>query len=309
MAGIMAELNNVNKGPLVSCVINFLNTEKFLAEAIESVLAQRYDQWELLLIDDGSTDGSTGIAQAYVREHPHRMRYLEHEGHQNKGTSASRNLGIDHAKGKYIAFLDADDVWLPHKLERQVEVLDARPEAGMVYGALYYWHSWTGDPADRQKDYIAEIWNFPSLTVLSWPEYLPLFVQEQILVPSPTCIMVRRDMVQQIGGFEAEFRDLFDDQVFVAKMSLAAPIVLLKEHLEKWRRHEGSCTYISENITGEGQRMRGVYLKWLENYLAKTGINDSRLRLVLAKARLPYRYPRLFAFYQKLKGIRQRISL
>ncbi|MCB0628217.1 MAG: glycosyltransferase family A protein [Saprospiraceae bacterium] len=295
-------------GVLVSCIITFLNTEKFLAEAIDSILAQSYDHWELLLVDDGSTDDSTVIAREYVRQYPQKMRYLEHEGHQNKGISASRNLGIRFAKGKYVAFLDADDIWLPHKLERQVEILDARPEAGMVYGSLYYWYSWTGDPNDRQRDYIGEVWNYPSLTMLTWPEYLPLFVREQILVPSPTCIMARREVIQQIGGFEDDFRNLFEDQVFVAKMSLAAPIVLLKEYLEKWRRHEGSSTYLSEKVAGEEQRMRSVYLTWLKKYLAQIGVKDTRLRLVVIKALLPYRYPHLFAFYQRLKGFQQRFS-
>jgi glycosyltransferase involved in cell wall biosynthesis len=72
------------------------------------------------------------------------VRYLEHEGHQNLGMSASRNLGIRHAQGEYLAILDADDVWLLHILEEQVAVLESHPEAAIVYGSLYWWYSWTG---------------------------------------------------------------------------------------------------------------------------------------------------------------------
>jgi glycosyltransferase involved in cell wall biosynthesis len=131
----------VSRKPLVSGIIIFLNAERFIQEAIESVFAQAYAAWELLLVDDGSTDGSTAIARRYAAQHPGRVRYLEHPGHRNHGISASRNLGIRNAKGAYIALLDADDVWLPYKLERQVAILDSQPEASMVYGSTQYWYS------------------------------------------------------------------------------------------------------------------------------------------------------------------------
>src|SRR5437773_4242914 len=95
--------------PLVSVIIIFLNAEKFIEEAIESVLAQTYDHWELLLVDDGSIDSSTEIALRYAEQYPGKVNYLEHEGHQNRGMSASCNLGIRNTKGEYIAFLDVDD--------------------------------------------------------------------------------------------------------------------------------------------------------------------------------------------------------
>ena len=102
--------------PLVSVVTIFFNGERFLADAIESVLAQRFDRWELLLVDDGSTDGSTAIARGYASAHPDRIRYLEHDQHANLGMSPSRNVGIRASSAPYVAFIDADDVWLPAKL-------------------------------------------------------------------------------------------------------------------------------------------------------------------------------------------------
>jgi glycosyltransferase involved in cell wall biosynthesis len=143
--------------PLVSSIISFLNEERFIQEAIESVFAQTYDNWELLLVDDGSTDASTRIALQYAERHPSKVRYLEHPGHQNRGVSVSRNLGSRHAKGKYVAFLDSDDVWLPNKLQRQVTILGACPEAGMVYGLPQYWHSWTGNPEDVERDSVPKL--------------------------------------------------------------------------------------------------------------------------------------------------------
>src|SRR5687768_6214760 len=95
----------------VSVVIIFWNAERFIQESIKSVFAQTYPAWELLLVDDGSNDGSTAVARRYTEQHPERVRSLEHPGHANRGMSASRNLGIRYAHGAYIAFLDADDVW------------------------------------------------------------------------------------------------------------------------------------------------------------------------------------------------------
>jgi glycosyltransferase involved in cell wall biosynthesis len=134
----------------VSVIIIFLNTEKYLGEAIESVIAQTYEDWEILLVDDGSTDRSAEIAQHYTRLRPDQIQYLCHPGHSNLGKGASRNLGIQHAKGDYLAFLDADDVWLPQKLKEQVPVFDKHAEAGMVYGQTLYWYSWSQNPPDSQ---------------------------------------------------------------------------------------------------------------------------------------------------------------
>src|SRR5262245_43696646 len=100
----------VDPGPVtanarVSVVVPFWNAKPFIEEAIRSVLDQTFADWELLLVDDGSTDGSTQIALQYVERLPEKLRYFEHEHHQNRGVAASRNLGVRHGRGGYIAFL------------------------------------------------------------------------------------------------------------------------------------------------------------------------------------------------------------
>src|SRR5215207_10417359 len=100
----------MNKAPTVSVIMIFFNLETFLKEAIESVRAQTYEDWELLLIDDGSIDGSSSIALDFAKLDQKKVRYFEHSDHTNRGMSASRNLGIANAKGTYITFLDGDDV-------------------------------------------------------------------------------------------------------------------------------------------------------------------------------------------------------
>src|ERR1051326_4073929 len=129
-----ATQRNSPPAPRVSCITIFLDAEAFLEESIQSVLAQTYPFWELLLVDDGSSDRSGALARDYARRYPDRIGYLTHERARNRGMSASRNLGLAQAQGELIAFLDSDDVWLAHKLEEQVQILRDHPEADLVCG-------------------------------------------------------------------------------------------------------------------------------------------------------------------------------
>ena len=99
--------------PLVSVITIFLDAVAYFDEAVDSVLGQTYPHWELILVDDGSTDGTASLAQDYATRYPDRIRYVTRPNHENRGMSASRNLGIRHARGALVGFLDADDVWLP----------------------------------------------------------------------------------------------------------------------------------------------------------------------------------------------------
>src|SRR6266550_600756 len=94
--------------PQVSIITTFLNAERFIAEAIESVLSQSYTDWDLVMVDDGSTDASSDIVRKYAASFD-RIRYEHHDGYVNRGMSASRNVGIGRSNGSYVAFLDADD--------------------------------------------------------------------------------------------------------------------------------------------------------------------------------------------------------
>ena len=135
----------------------FLDGIRFLPEAIDSVVTQTYPEWELLLVDDGSTDGSSALARDYARGWPDRIRYLEHAGHANRGKSTSRNLGIAEARGELLAFLDADDIFLPDKLTRQVGLLREQADAVMVYGNTEYWVSWNPDRPVLQRDRLGRL--------------------------------------------------------------------------------------------------------------------------------------------------------
>lgn len=118
--------------PLISVIIPVFNGEDYLVETLESVLAQTYRPIEILIIDDGSTDQTAKISEEYRVRHPC-IKYFFQE---NQGLAASRNQGISLAKAAFIAFVDADDIWLKDKLSSQIEILDQNPEAEMVSGKV-----------------------------------------------------------------------------------------------------------------------------------------------------------------------------
>lgn len=296
----------MNPTPLVSVITIFLDAERFIAEAIESVLAQRYESWELLLVDDGSTDASTAIAKRYAGAHPGRVRYLEHEAHRNRGMSASRNLGIAAAKGEYVAFLDADDVWLPHKLERQVAILESRPEAGMVVGAPQYWHSWTGSPEDGRRDHVPALGVEPD-TLFTPPALLTQTLAGAAIPPCPSDVLVRRDVVDRVGAFVDEFRDLYEDQVFFSKVYLDAPVFVSGECWDRYRQHPGSC-YASAKRAGTRHAARRRYLAWLKKYLAARGITHPEVRRALRCELRPHRVWRRAVDGVRRRGVRLAVA-
>jgi len=269
----------VSAQPLVSVVLIFFNADKFLAEAVESVFAQSYQHWELLLVDDGSTDASSQIARRYAEHHRERVHYFEHAGHLNRGMSTSRNLGIRHARGQYIALLDADDIWLPKKLEHQVSILKTYPDAGMVLGPIQWWYSWTDKPEDRGRDFVDP---FPaevrSDSLVQPPKLLIALLKKATV--SATSSLLRRNLVERVGGYEENFRGLFEDQAFAAKVYISAPVFVSGSCYYKWRKHPDSCCAVAVK-SAQYERGRLEFLGWLDCYLSEQKINHGELADVL----------------------------
>ncbi len=288
--------------PLVSIVTIFLNPGQFLAEAVESVLRQTYHHWELLLVDDGSTDGSSALAQRYAREHPGTIIYCEHPFHENRGMSASRNLGIAQARGEFVAFLDADDVWMPNKLERQVTLLSQHPEAALVTGRTEWWYSWTGKPEDCSRDFLQRF-AVPMDTVLQPPAVLDMFLQDEWA--SLCDVMVRRSAIEQVNGYEEIFRGMYEDQAFHAKLCFTFPVFVSSECWYRYRQHEKACTTQSHQ-SGRTAAARYAFLLWLEAYLARHGGKSSSTWRVVRRLLFPYRYPAAARLIDKARHLAQR---
>jgi len=263
--------------PNVTVICIFHDAERFLPEAIHSVMAQNFDHFELLLVDDGSSDGSTALALSHAMRCPGRISYLEHPGHAREGMSAARNLGLTHARGEYIAFIDADDRWRPRKLREQVAIMQSHREIGMVAGAVNHWRSWDGGedqlvPTGHLMDAVAPA---PEAALAAYP-------LGKAAPPCPSDVMIRRSLLDQVGRFEARFTGPFEDSACFGKLLLAAPVYFSSHIWSDRRIHEASCT-VTTRREGRYPAMRAAFLRWYVDYLK--GCDAPRRKAVLKAVR------------------------
>lgn len=275
--------------PEVAVVCCFLEGEQFLAEAIESVLGQTYRQLSLVLVDDGSTGEATAIARRYADSDP-RVRYLDHAGHANLGLSASRNAGVAATTAPFVAFIDADDVWLPEKLAEQMAIAGAHPELGMVSGAALHWRSWQGG-----RDAIMYSGASRDTVVLPPRALLEVYPLGAATAPPPSDLLLRREAFRRVGGFEAQFRGeraLYEDQAFLTRLYLESPVWFSSRTWLLYRQHETSIV-ASVKAAGRYDAVRLYFLNWFQSYLAGRPGVDWRIRAKLNLALLTYRIPGL----------------
>jgi glycosyltransferase involved in cell wall biosynthesis len=283
----------------VSVIISFENAAPFLTDAIESVYAQSCSDWDLILVDDGSRDGSAEIARTAVDRDSRRVRCVQHPGGANRGKTVSRNLGASVSTGEYLAWLDADDVWFPRKLEQQVAILDRHPRAALVYGRTHHWHSWTGDARDRDRDYLSYLGVEPN-TLVEPPMLLTLALESRAPTPGPGEFLVRRASFERVSGFDEKWHsNLFEDQVFLAKLYLVEPVFVSDEIWIRYRRHDKSST----RMAGAAERYAVglLYLQWLEGYLRDNAVSDGRLWRALHGKRRRYQHPRAYAVLRRVR--------
>jgi len=292
----------MSRSPLVSVIMPFLDVAAFFEEAIESVRAQTYPRWELLLCDDGATDGSSLIARRNAELDPERIRYLAHADGGTHGASATRNLGIAQARGDVIALLDGDDVWFPNKLDEQLAILARRPDADALYGVTELWYGWTGLAEDAAKD-TRPSGGIPTNTLLAPRELLTGMLRRELLVPCTCSIIMRADAVRRSGGFVDEFRYIYTDVAFYSRLSLVASVLYVERCWDRYRRHAASA-YSTVQRRGEGLEARRRYLTWLESYLDGTEAReDAELRVALRAAMRRVRHPRLFRIVDGARGL------
>ena len=286
----------------VSVIVPFWNDERFLPDAIASVQAQTTERWELILIDDGATDDSARIARAQTSADP-RIRYLHHAGHRNLGPSASRNVGLHEARGRHVTFLDADDTLVPDALAAQAAILDARPEAAMVYGPIHWWYGWTGSPGDAQRDFVESI-PVRADTLVPPPWLFLRFITGRARVPSK--LMARTAVAREVQGFDGDFRGLYEDQVFCAKVCLRYSVHIAGRSFYRYRQHASSR---SSEVARDGTiaEAHQEFLRWLTAYVQREGLARPSVRLAMARAWLPYRHPRLYKLARGSKRFVRRL--
>jgi len=290
------------QGPKVTVIMIFLDAARFIEEAIQSVLAQTEGSWELVLVDDGSSDGGTAIAQNHAARLPGRVRYFDHAGHANLGMSASRNAGLAVARGEYIAFLDADDVYLPERLARHRELLDAHPHVDVVQSRLEDWYSWRADGGAR-PDALEYPLPVPLCTAIKPPGLLALMLDTNgATCPGVCSITIRREVMLRLGGYEVAFRSTYEDQVMLAKLYLSCVVYVIDEVLARYRLHDASSLHQAkssgEYTPGRPHAARRKYLEWLDGYIGQQGVRDPAVHAGLDALLWPFRHPRLWKLRQ-----------
>lgn len=202
---------------MVSIITPAFNSEKFIAETIQSVLAQTYQNWELLIVDDCSTDKTAEIISRFQDS---RIKYFHN--YTNKGSAFSRNLALQKAKGKWIAFLDSDDLWHPEKLEKQIEFMKKNN----------YRFSYTNyceiDETSKERGILIsgpEVITKKMMTAYCWPG----------------CLTVMYD-AEFLGLMQTADIKINEEYALWIKITQKTNCYLLKENLAKYRRHKGSLT-------------------------------------------------------------------
>lgn len=227
------------------------NALPYIGQAIQSVLDQDYAEVELIVVDDGSNDGTPDEARRYGA----RVRVIEQK---NGGPAAARNCGVKAAHGDFLAFLDADDVWLPGKLRSQVDYLDTHPEAGVVFGSWIRWNanadgSFSPPPA-VPNDASAE----GTVAELSGWIYPELLLDSVVWIVSA---MARKSLWEDLGGLDETLR-IGEDYDFFLRASRQCRIDKLNRTVAYYRIHNQSTTHVVRPENYEGK----VILRALELY-------------------------------------------
>jgi glycosyltransferase involved in cell wall biosynthesis len=237
--------------PLVSVIMPAYNAARLIAESIQSVIDQDYTHLEVIVVDDGSSDGTPEVAEQFGE----RVRVLRQK---NAGPAAARNRGIAAAKGDFIAFLDADDVWLPGKIAMQVKYLQDHPDVGVVFGGFSRWY------AEADGSFATPPTPINLNTSLKLVSEHTGWIYKDILLDSVICIitaMVRRSVIDTVGAFDESLvtGEDYDLWLRVSHQFRAAEI---DRTLAYYRINSSSTTNVPRKDNNEYK----VLLKTLANF-------------------------------------------
>lgn len=253
--------------PQVSIIMPCYNTVTYLPKSMGSVLSQTFVNWELIAVDDGSYDGTLAWLQAQT---DHRVRVY---AQANQGVSSARNAGLRLARGKYVAFLDADDTWAPNFLEKLLAALESQPEAVLAYSG---WQN-VGLTGQRGEPYIPPDYEQNNkcasfLTACPWPIHAAL---------------TRIEAVRTAGGFDRRYKNA-EDYALWLNIAALSPVVRVPEVLAFYHHH--SSMQASRNRERAAIDNLDVQLRFLEAHpaiesgLGKTKVRDLVYRGLLKRA-------------------------
>jgi glycosyltransferase involved in cell wall biosynthesis len=213
--------------PKVSVIIPAFNSEKYIAEAIESVLAQTYRGYEIIVVDDGSTDNTLQL----LKQYDSRVKVLTKP---NGGPASARNLAIKNSNGEYLAFLDSDDLWMKEKLEEQLAFLEKHPEVGLTFGEMLIFEEKGGKRIIQSKvGYTRD----PTFRQLLFGNYIP-----------NSTVVIRRKCVDKVGLLN-ESKELIavEDHEYWMRIARSFPLAGIPNPLAYYRIRNGNIMGAGEN--------------------------------------------------------------
>ena len=213
---------------IVSVIMPAFNSEVYISEAIQSVVQQTYPHLELIVVDDGSTDKTREIVDGYMRGDS-RIRYIHQK---NSGPAAARNRGIQAARGKYVAFLDSDDIWFLDKLEKQMDFITSHSGYVVYGGARYLWEKPGGFVESEDTKTFQ---NFD--TIRENLEYL-LFHPNLTITST---VLLEKSMLEKVKGFDTTLSSSEDDNLYF-RLALHHKFFALNEAVFYRRRHGNNVT-------------------------------------------------------------------
>lgn len=253
--------------PTVSVIIATYNRAHYICDAIDSVLAQTYKDYEIIVVDDGSTDNTKEMLDKYNGK----IRYTYQA---NSGVSAARNLGVNLSKGQYLAFLDSDDMWLPEKLEKQMEAIK-EDGVGLVHTSKYM--------VDSNGNFTGDIRPlYPAKNIYD------LINNHNICMS----VLAKKDLVIKAGMFDEGISGSEDKDLWI-RMAKLSKITFLKEPLIKYRVHP-------DNTCNDSEKLYDGHVKTFNKLLKD---NSIKLDKTLLKKRLAQEYYLLAREkYKKYRG-------
>jgi glycosyltransferase involved in cell wall biosynthesis len=238
--------------PRISVVIPCYNAERYIAAAIESVLAQDWPDLEVVVVDDGSKDTSAQI----IRERFPRVRLVQQA---NQGVATARNTGVNASSGEWIAFLDADDLWLPGKLRRQWQSLESGAEARMSCTAWQIWKSSDAVPTPAFMTQLASDTHDSTKWQGSSGWIYPQLLLDCVVWTST--VLVQRTLLSEIGGFDPTLR-IGEDYDLWLRASRHTPIVRVNAPTALYRQHPQSITQSVPPKNYQGEVIQRALSQW-----------------------------------------------
>jgi glycosyltransferase involved in cell wall biosynthesis len=225
--------------PEVSIIIPTYNRSNFMLECLDSIWKQTYNNYEVIIVDDGSTDNTRDILKASIQDN--RIIYFYQK---NQGAARARNKGIESASGKFITFLDSDDCFLPNKLLNQIKYFEKFPDANIVHSNFYKFDQDGNNLGIRNTSFFSgDI--YPSI-LLYWKMLIPI-----------SCVMIRTEIIKDVGYFDEKLGNFGEDLDLLARISKKYPFHHINECLVGIRVH-------SSNLSGDNTNFINNHLPYIE---------------------------------------------